>query len=462
MGNPEDIDPELRDSLRKLFLCDDETRKNLVLKKTIEELGGEDRDTFYLMKARYESGSPQDRMFQWQVDVKRSELEGKGYPFTALDNKAEFTRLVEHMTLCRAVQIVAHQQGMTSRQLNARIRRGAAEGCTEEEINADNALWFNVMDAYLVLHMDGYPYNGIKGGIGEGWKGEISMEGESSVDIFGEVGEYPRQKCLGNFELVHTESSVMLKGELGNGNHEYVNAEVNLAICIVNHGGRLVFVKHDGLFDRDGFFAKLLEPLPVIGLVIGGVHALAGNLDHAARAIARSVNSTIVLGGMAAGILAGALAAGTVIGALFANPIVGCVIGAGLASSFGVLAEVAIADRFIVDPRVRADIEEATIGRCIFETLRNMVAAAGAGLLAQWLGGVLASKIGIDATVKALQAALVKYGFTIPLDFALYGALKKVIDLLRGIPVPEWVKASQDFDDIKSKHPSHFPHRVVF
>jgi hypothetical protein len=34
----------------------------------------------------------------------------------------------------------------------------------------------------------------------------------------------------------------------------------------------------DGAFDRNGFFAKLLEDVPFVGLVVAGLHLNAGNL----------------------------------------------------------------------------------------------------------------------------------------------------------------------------------------
>jgi hypothetical protein len=46
------------------------------------------------------------------------------------------------------------------------------------------------------------------------------------------------------------------------------------------------------------------------------------------------------------------------------------------------LAETSIANALIDDPHVRGQVQEATVGRYIYETIRNMVAAGAVGFMA--------------------------------------------------------------------------------
>jgi uncharacterized membrane protein len=114
---------------------------------------------------------------------------------------------------------------------------------------------------------------------------------------------------------------------------------------------------------------------------------------------------------------------GTAIGTCLASPHIGCIIGAALATPCGIFAEVSIANAFIKDPRVRADIQEATWGRYIYETLRNMVAGWAAGALAAALGKAITP--GIDAAMQGLVAALLRRGIVVSVGVSLYAIFKK-------------------------------------
>ncbi|ETW87826.1 hypothetical protein HETIRDRAFT_245866, partial [Heterobasidion irregulare TC 32-1] len=160
-----------------------------------------------------------------------------------------------------------------------------------------------------------------------------------------------------NLSLHLTTKSITLRAELRGWDSQYKQAEVDLSICIVNHYGGLVFVKHDGWFDRDGFFASFFEKLPVVGFIVAALQFAAGNEDHAARAIAYCANSTTVM-------------VGITIGTCLGGPI-GAMIRAGLATPIGILAEMALAGYLVHDPRLKAQFEEATIGRFLYESLRN-------------------------------------------------------------------------------------------
>lgn len=62
----------------------------------------------------------------------------------------------------------------------------------------------------------------------------------------------------------------------------------------------------------------------------------------------------------------------------------GGAIGAGLSTPIAILVESEIKNT-ITDPRLKAEFQEATIGRYIYETLRNTIAAGAAGYLAKFL-----------------------------------------------------------------------------
>ncbi|KAL9101179.1 MAG: hypothetical protein Q9163_003538 [Psora crenata] len=187
-----------------------------------------------------------------------------------------------------------------------------------------------------------------------------------------------------NFRLEDSSKSVKLIGELKDGSHVYRAAEVDISICVVNQNGRLTFIKQ------------------------------TVKKEQAARALATCTNSTIVC----AGILVG-MAVGTALG----NPLIGGVIGAGLASPIGILAETKIADALIDDPRVRSDIHEATVGRYIYETLRNMLAAGAAAFLAE--GVSAAAGPVIDTFIEGVVNGLATKGLKLVIDFSVYSALKK-------------------------------------
>ena len=74
-----------------------------------------------------------------------------------------------------------------------------------------------------------------------------------------------------------------------------------------------------GLFDKNSWFTKFVEGIPVVGYIPSAVHALAGNTDEARRAAAKSTSSALVtvggIGGFIVGGPAGAMAGGAAGGA---------------------------------------------------------------------------------------------------------------------------------------------------
>lgn len=81
--------------------------------------------------------------------------------------------------------------------------------------------------------------------------------------------------------------------------------------------------------------------MPFVGFTAAGIQALAGNPDHALRALARCANSTLFVTGVALGLFCGSL---------------GGVIGAAVASYMGLSAQSRIA-QYIKDSQVREEFE---------------------------------------------------------------------------------------------------------
>ncbi|KAL2011232.1 hypothetical protein VTN00DRAFT_3950 [Thermoascus crustaceus] len=134
-----------------------------------------------------------------------------------------------------------------------------------------------------------------------------------------------------NFSIERTPEAVTLKGDLRDYDGEYCSASLNLSVCILNKDGALVLEKQvtsDGFFGRDGPLVQFLEQVTIVGFVVAGIQAIAGNPDHAKRALAYCANSTISCIGVA-------------IGAFFGGP-VGAAIGAGIATAIATLTEMVL------------------------------------------------------------------------------------------------------------------------
>jgi hypothetical protein len=116
------------------------------------------------------------------------------------------------------------------------------------------------------------------------------------------------------------------------------------------------------------------------------------------------------------------IAVGTLVGTAFASPVLGLVIGAGLATPLGILEETGIADG-IDDPRLRGEIEEATIGRYIYRTMRNMLAPRVAGKFAQLVSAGLGPWI--NRQLAGLVAWLARNGSKLLAEVSLYTTLKR-------------------------------------
>ncbi|KAK1776295.1 Cyanovirin-N [Copromyces sp. CBS 386.78] len=239
-----------------------------------------------------------------------------------------------------------------------------------------------------------------------------------------------------NLRLVPSPGALTLEGELRNWDKNYQAASVNLAVCIMNNDGRFQFVRHDGFWDRDGWFAKTFEGVPLIGFAIAGVHAAAGNNEHAARALAKCANSSVVCVGVVIGFMLGET--------------VGSVIGAGIATPIGIWIETEIKDHLIDDPMLLAEFEEATLGRYIGETLLNMGMAAIPGdPIANMTKGA-----GNEAFKKTFEMALKNYTrqvvagmrssvATTEVEDKVKILLSGIGDLLKGDAPSSWSEAEE-------------------
>ncbi|KAF8310744.1 hypothetical protein DL93DRAFT_2061772 [Clavulina sp. PMI_390] len=203
--------------------------------------------------------------------------------------------------------------------------------------------------------------------------------------------------------------SVVLKAECHEDFVDYGWASVDLTPCILVRQGSFVFERHDGPFDRDGVIAHTLERVPFAGLLVSFLHHHADNADHALRALALSGNSTIVCVGIMLCIMVSAS--------------IGAAIGAAATTGLGIFVESKVAAK-IEDPQLRAQFAEATVGRYIYETLRNTAAAGAAAYLAEYLVATYAAHPQVLAQVSATFAAR---GIAVTTEPSSYALLKKYV-----------------------------------
>ncbi|KAH6917994.1 hypothetical protein BKA70DRAFT_1554159 [Coprinopsis sp. MPI-PUGE-AT-0042] len=190
-----------------------------------------------------------------------------------------------------------------------------------------------------------------------------------------------------NLWLEPGDSSVVLHGEL-NESDSWATAQIDLSIRVVVKEGRFVFEKHDGPWDRDGFFARKTQGIPLFGYITAVVQSSNDNQDHAQRALALCTSSTIVTVASIAG--------------FFMKGPFGAGIAAGLSTPLAKLAESHIAGN-IQDPRLRDEFEQATIGRAIVESLTNAIGGEASGYAMQYAGDWLSSS-GTELVSKAIEA----------------------------------------------------------
>lgn len=122
--------------------------------------------------------------------------------------------------------------------------------------------------------------------------------------------------------------------------------------------------------------------------------------------------------------------AGIIVGFLVGGP-AGGAIGAGLATPLGILVETEIA-RTIKDPHLKAQFEEAIMGRYFYESLRNVLAAGAAGYLGRILGAQMASEFSSKALSEISKRFIGKGAGSLS-EVAAYAFLKLYAQLLLGL-----------------------------
>ncbi|KAF7364108.1 CNVH-domain-containing protein [Mycena sanguinolenta] len=221
----------------------------------------------------------------------------------------------------------------------------------------------------------------------------------------------------------HNErGKVMLRGQLRAYNHSYQQAEVNLAICIVNEGGKFGFVHNDGFWGADGWVVTTFESTPYAGFAMGLVHAIAGD-----KVQLRTFRSTAIAG------------LGS-IGAYFGGPI-GAALLAGAATPITIMMEQWVGSNYIDDPVLRQEFEEATLGRYIIETLVNMIAPGSSKMLSKYLTKQAAPAIEklANAFLEEVAKKYVKKGA----KKASKKFIEKLIDgIVNGVVPDEWMQGT--------------------
>ncbi|KAJ7267003.1 hypothetical protein B0H12DRAFT_1068210 [Mycena haematopus] len=220
---------------------------------------------------------------------------------------------------------------------------------------------------------------------------------------------------------------VMLRGQLRAYNHSYRQAEVNLAICIVNQGGQFGFVHNDGFWGADGWVSQTFESLPFVGYVAALMQAIAGDQERFKRAMIHASGSTAVA-------LLGS------VGAYFGGPI-GAALIAGAATPLKIMLEQWAGSNLISDPVLRQEFEEATLGKYIIETITNMIAAGSGKVLTRFFKQQAAPAI--EALAYSFLQGIAKWGIKKATKTINKAFIKKIVDGLVNGTVPyEWLNAT--------------------
>ncbi|KAF9164133.1 hypothetical protein BGX21_000846 [Mortierella sp. AD011] len=115
-------------------------------------------------------------------------------------------------------------------------------------------------------------------------------------------------------------------------------------------------------FSRDGSVTCFLEKVPIVGYGVAGVQAIAGNTDHAKRALATSTGSLITTAGSVGGFMVG-------------GP-VGAAAGAAVASQVGMVTEFGIS-KTISDDNVKGNVGEISLKRALLGATMSGATALG-------------------------------------------------------------------------------------
>ncbi|KAI1398180.1 Cyanovirin-N [Hypoxylon fuscum] len=340
--------------------------------------------------------------------------------------------------------------------LCAQLRTVAGELAPERRINLDmfvknqdGSLEFQKLSDSLLLFTAGLTLqdaNRLRGLVvgrdGLFYPSELNLD-ENVGNIGGkfEAGERHYSRSGRNFRLEQDASTVKLVGELMDFDGVYHDAEIDLSDCVVNQKGKLAFFKHDEDFEREDWTHAIGEQIPIFGDAISGLHQGKENENVFYYEIASNTNSTNATIGVAIGAF---------IGRALGSPVIGTALGAGLATSASVFLDDRIAG-LVEDVQARSQLQEATLGRYVLETLRDMLADDAAAPAAEVLAAALNPDI--DSWMKSLVAWLEKQELTMPIptDLSLHALLSKVLKQLQGEPVEEWDTALQQLDDAQTR-----------
>ncbi|KAI2466958.1 Cyanovirin-N [Annulohypoxylon bovei var. microspora] len=279
-----------------------------------------------------------------------------------------------------------------------------------------------------------------------------------------EAGERHYSRSGRDFKLEQGLDAVKLGAELADYAGTHHPSEIDLAEIVVNRNGKLSFLRpyvsiptvktcvstvlsfairtcttwdEPGWLtvssseenpSKDKWATTIAEQIPLVGSAIAGLYRVVDERESERlyRNIAAATNSASVT-------------IGTVIGAFIGRairgPVIGMVLGAGLSTIPGIFLEERIAAS-IEDAEVRSRIQEATLGRYIVETLRDMIASDQTVAAAQLLDGALTPDI--DNWKKDFASWLDRQGITLLADFSLHAMLKRVFARLRNEHVVEW------------------------
>ncbi|OTA53171.1 Cyanovirin-N [Hypoxylon sp. EC38] len=255
-----------------------------------------------------------------------------------------------------------------------------------------------------------------------------------------EAGERHYSRSGRNFRLEHGIDTIKLTAELADYAGDHHAAEIELSDCVINRKGQLDFLRRDETVDKEQWTTAIADQIPLFGSSVAGLYHLGEheNEEQLYRKIASSTNSANIT-------------VGTVIGAFIGraikSPVLGMVLGAGLSTSPNVLIGDKVA-KAIEDPATRSQILEATVGKYVFVTLRDMIAADQITTAAQWLDAALTPSV--DDWMKGLVAWLERQDITLP-EFSLYTMLKRVFARLQGEIIEEWDKALEVLQETKKR-----------
>ncbi|KAI1103378.1 Cyanovirin-N [Jackrogersella minutella] len=346
-----------------------------------------------------------------------------------------------------------HLQGTSlSAQMMTVEGSWAPETCINLDLfvrNKDGSLEFQKLNDSLLFYtasltLDNATLKGlVVGRDGKLYVSELNLD-ENIGNINGkfEAGERHYSRSGREFKLEQGLDTVKLIAELADYAGTHHPAEIDLAECIVNRNGQLSFLRPEETSDKEHWSTAIAEQIPGIGSAIAGLHRLGDDREDEERLyrqIASTTNSATVTVGTAIGAF---------IGRAIRGPVIGMVLGAGLSTTPGIFLDeqLSTADE---DPELKSQIQEATVGRYVFETLRDMIAADQTLAAAELLDAALSLEI--DNWKKDLVAWLERQEITLLTDFSLYTMMKRVFTRLRGIAVEEWDNALDQLAAIRAR-----------